>query len=97
LKTEQLQLAPGQFINASRDANGRAFVAYNRGVSVWLRHPAELRRFFKLRSGQAKRRWLDQWLEELAASDAAKARPAGPEQDPALLKAAGFGPEHHQA
>jgi len=72
-------------------------VAYNRGVSVWLRHPAELRRFFKLRSGQAKRRWLDQWLEELAASDAAKARPAGPEQDPALLKATGFGPEHHQA
>jgi hypothetical protein len=47
LKRDTLRLSPHQSIETSRDWNGRYFIAYSGGASVFIRDIAELRRFLK--------------------------------------------------
>jgi hypothetical protein len=95
VKYDKLHLSPHTTIETYRDHNGRAYVAYSGGASVFIRDVAELRRFLKIPKGLPMRESLESWLASLADQDAAKGKPANLEQDRALLKATGFGPEAH--
>ena len=94
-KRDTLRLSQHQSIETSRDWNGRYFIAYSGGASVFIRDIAELRRFLKIPKSIPMRESLESWLASLADMDAAKGKPANLEQDRALLKATGFGPEAH--
>lgn len=65
MKRTTLRLSPHQFIETYRDFNGRAFIAYSNGASVFVRDAAELRRFLKLPKSIPMRASLDSWLEAL--------------------------------
>ena len=56
-------------VETGRDWNGRFYVAYSKGASVFVRCPKELRRFLKLSLATASRASLDSWLESLADGD----------------------------
>jgi hypothetical protein len=95
MKRDTLRLSQHQFIETYRDFNGRAYVAYSGGASVFIRDTSELRRFLRLPKGLPMRESLESWLASLADQDAAKGKPANLEQDRALLKKTGWGPEAH--
>jgi hypothetical protein len=95
VKYDKLTLSPHTTIETYRDHNGRAYVAYSGGASVFIRDVAELRRFLKIPKGLPMRESLESWLASLADQDAAKEKPANLEQDRALLKETGWGPEAH--
>jgi hypothetical protein len=95
VKHERLNLSQHQFVETYRDGNGRAYVAYSSGASVFLREATDLRRFLKIPKGLPMRESLESWLASLADQDAAKGKPANLEQDRALLKETGWGPECH--
>ena len=95
MKHERLNLSQHQFVETYRDGNGRAYVAYSSGASVFLREATDLRRFLKIPKGLPMRESLESWLASLADQDAAKGKPANLEQDRALLKETGWGPECH--
>jgi hypothetical protein len=65
MKRDALRLSQHQFIETYRDFNGRAFIAYSGGASVFVRDAAELRRFLKLPKSIPMRASLDSWLETL--------------------------------
>jgi hypothetical protein len=77
-KRDTLRLSPHQFIETSRDTNGRFWIAYSGGASVFVRDARELRRFLKLPKGLPMRESLDSWLASLADMDA-KRKGATPE------------------
>lgn len=95
-KRDALRLSQHQFIETGRDWNGRWFIAYSSGASIFIREPKELRRFLKIGKGLPMRESLDSWLESLAAIDADKkgAAPA-PEDRLSHLKTS-FDPMAHQ-
>jgi hypothetical protein len=72
VKYDKLHLSPHTTIETYRDHNGRAYVAYSGGASVFLREAADLRRFLKISKGLPMRERLDEWLAELQEKDAAK-------------------------
>jgi hypothetical protein len=94
-------------IETSLDTNGRFFIAYSKGASVFIRDLPELRRFLKIPKGIPMRAALDSWLDQLEAIDqervSKKAQPltGGPLMEgkaPNLSQevlATGFGPECH--
>jgi hypothetical protein len=65
MRRDALRLSQHQFIETYRDFNGRAFIAYSGGASVFVRDAAELRRFLKLPKSIPMRASLDSWLEAL--------------------------------
>lgn len=97
-KRDRLHLSPYQSIETSRDTNGRFYIAYSGGASVFVRDLKELRRFLKVPKGIPSREALDSWFASLEAMD--KEREAKREQLPQEgmseeLLATGFGPEVH--
>jgi hypothetical protein len=70
MKRDTLRLSQHQFIEASRDINGRYFIAYSGGASVFIRDVKELRRFLKIPKALPMRESLESWLASLAAMDA---------------------------
>jgi hypothetical protein len=72
MKYDKLTLSQHTTIETYRDHNGRAYVAYSSGASVFIRDVAELRRFLKISKGLPMRERLDEWLADLQEKDAAK-------------------------
>lgn len=89
-KRDTLRLSQHQFIATSTDHNGRYWIAYSSGASVFVRTHAELRRFLKIPKSIPMRAALESWLENLRATDAERNEPSRDE-----LIATGFGPEYH--
>lgn len=97
-KRDRLHLSPHQNIETGRDWNGRYFIAYSGGASVFIRDLKELRRFLKVPKGIPMRESLDSWLASLEAMDAervAKREHLPREGISEELLATGFGPEVH--
>jgi hypothetical protein len=76
LKRDRLVLSQHQSIETSRDWNGRYFIAYSGGASVFIRDIAELRRFLKIPKSIPMRESLESWLASLADMDAKKKGPS---------------------
>jgi hypothetical protein len=72
MKRESLHLPGGISIETGPDWNGRYYVAYRRGVSMFFRDVDKLRKFLDLYAKAARRESLDSWLASLQAADAAK-------------------------
>ena len=70
MKRDKLRLSQHQFIETSRDSNGRYWIAYSSGASVFLREPKDLRHFLNLSKGLPMRESLESWLASLADMDA---------------------------
>jgi hypothetical protein len=80
-KRDRLRLSQHQSVETSRDWNGRYFIAYSGGASVFIRDIAELRRFLKIPKSIPMRESLESWLASLADMDAKK---KGPAQEPVI-------------
>jgi hypothetical protein len=72
VKRDALRLSQHQFIETSRDHNGRYFIAYSSGASVFCREAAELRRFLKLPKSLPMRESLESWLASLGDQNASQ-------------------------
>jgi hypothetical protein len=94
-KRDKLVLSAHQFIETSRDINGRYFIAYSGGASLFIREVKDLRRFLKIATGIPMRESLESWLASLAGMDAARQKPLAKEGLSDELLATGFGPEVH--
>ena len=98
-KRDRLHLSPYQTIETGRDWNGRFYIAYSGGASVFIRDLKELRRFLKVPKGIPSRESLDSWLASLEAMDADREVKRGQvpinEGLSEELLATGFGPEVH--
>lgn len=70
MKRDVLRLSQQQFIETGRDWNGRYFIAYSSGASVFIREIAELRRFLRIPKGLSMRESLESWLSSLEDMDA---------------------------
>ena len=106
-KRDKLILSAHQFIETSRDINGRFFIAYSGGASLFIREVKDLRRFLRIATGIPMRESLESWLASLQDMDqervSKKALPltspepiqgSAPNLSPELL-ATGWGPEAH--
>lgn len=72
MKRIRLALSAYQFIETGRDYNGRWYVAYSSGASVYLRDPLDLKRFLRIPKGLPMREVLEVWLAELSIADASR-------------------------
>jgi len=72
VKRDALRLSQHQFIETGRDHNGRYFIAYSSGASIFVRDIAGLRRFLKLPKALPMRESLDSWLASLSDQDASR-------------------------
>ena len=72
MKHDALRLSQHQFIETGRDHNGRYFIAYSSGASVFVRDIADLRRFLKLPKALPMRESLESWLASLGDQDASR-------------------------
>jgi hypothetical protein len=75
MKRDAIRLSQHQSIETSRDWNGRYFIAYSGGASVFIRDITELRRFLKIPKSIPMRESLESWLASLADMDANKKGP----------------------
>jgi hypothetical protein len=81
MKRDALRLSQHQHIETGRDWNGRFFIAYSSGASVFIRDIKELRKFLKIPKSIPMRASLESWLESLADMDAQKEAPKPAEVD----------------
>jgi len=95
MRRDTLRLSSHQFVETGKDANGRYFVVYSAGASVYVREPKELRKFLRIARGLPMRESLDSWLTSLADMDAQRKSAKAPEGLSAEHLATGFGPEAH--
>ena len=72
MKRSYLKLSAYQSVETSKDWNGRYFIAYSNGASVFIRDLKELRRFLKVPKSIQMREKLDAWLAELEEGDIKK-------------------------
>ena len=72
MKRDALRLSQHQFVETSRDFNGRYFIAYSSGASIFVRDIADLRQFLKLPKGLPMRESLESWLCSLGDQDASQ-------------------------
>ena len=72
MKRERLHLQGGMSIETGPDWNGRYFVAYRKGTSMFFRDVKAMRKFLALPLKTASREALDSWLASLQAADEAK-------------------------
>ena len=72
MKRDALRLSQHQFVETSRDFNGRYFIAYSSGASIFVRDIADLRQFLKLPKGLPMRESLESWLCSLGEQDASQ-------------------------
>ena len=68
MKRERLHLSQHQFIETSRDFNGRFWIGYSSGASRFFRDAKELRRFLRLPAGIPSRASFDSWIASLASA-----------------------------
>ena len=94
MKRSYLKLSAYQSVETSKDTNGRYFIAYSSGASVFIRDLKELRRFLKVPKSIPMRETLDDWLADLDANDQKRHAPREEGLSEELL-ATGFGPEVH--
>ena len=71
-KRSYLKLSAYQSVETSKDTNGRYFIAYSNGASVFIRDLNELRRVLKVPKSIQMREKLDAWLAELEEGDTKK-------------------------
>ena len=69
MKREMLQLSPHQYVETGRDFNGRFWIAYSSGASMFFREVKDLRRFLKLPVAIPIRASFDNWVASLMAAD----------------------------
>jgi hypothetical protein len=81
MKRDSLRLSQHTFIETSRDINGRFYIAYTGGASVFIRDVADLRRFLKLPRSIPMRESLESWLASVADMDAARGKAPEPVGD----------------
>ena len=72
MRRERLNLSQYQSVETGLDGNGRFFIAYSNGASVFIRDLKELRRFLKVPKSIQMREKLDAWLAELEEGDTKK-------------------------
>ena len=97
MKRTRLQLGQSMSVETAKDFNGRFFICYAKGASVFLRDAKEVRRFMKLPLKTTSRDQLDEWLTGFESSGH-NTTPQNQEQSPPLsaeLLQSGFGPECH--
>ena len=94
MKRDRLHLPTGTSVETSRDSNGRYFIAYARGASVFLRSSKEVRQFLRLPAKIPSREAFDSWIASLEAQDAERHEQPREGLSDELL-ATGFGPEVH--
>lgn len=70
MRRDLIRLSPTTTVETYRDLNGRAYIAFSGGASVFIKDVAELRRFLKIPKGIPMRESLDSWLASLADMDA---------------------------
>jgi hypothetical protein len=70
MKRDFLRLSPTTSVGTSLDWNGRYYIAFSGGASVFIRDVADLRRFLKIPKGLPMRESLESWLASLADQDA---------------------------
>ena len=83
MKRERLHLSHTTTVETGKDWNGRFFIAYDKGASVFLRCPKEVRRWLKLPAKIPMRESFDSWIASLEAADASKRSGAEPTVDAA--------------
>jgi len=84
----------GLRIETTVDWNGRYYIAYRPQCSMYFRDRRDLMKWCGYPVKTPTRDSLVSWLDSLEASDIQRKAPIV-EQDDALLKATGFGPECH--
>jgi hypothetical protein len=96
MKRERLHLPEDLSIETGPDWNGRYYVAYRKGCSMFFRNVEAMRQFLALPRNSASNGALDSWLASLQAADEDKAAakqeasketsfdPLAHEDDPAL-------------
>ena len=97
MKRTRLQLGQSMSVETAKDFNGRFFICYAKGASVFLRDAKEVRRFMKLPLKTTSRDLLDEWLAGFESSGH-NTTLQNQEQSPPLsteLLQSGFGPECH--
>lgn len=70
MKRTRLDLGNGSSVEHGPDWNGSYFVCYAKGLSVFLRDPKEVRKFFRFAPKTESRDKLDQWLASLSPAPA---------------------------
>lgn len=98
MKRERLHLSVHTSIETGVDWNGRYYIAYTSGASVFLRCPKEVRKWLKLPVKIPSREAYDSWIASLEAADAERANRKDKAKEGGLsdeLLATGFGPEVH--
>jgi hypothetical protein len=75
MKRDSLRLSPTMSVETGLDWNGRYWIAYSSGASIFIRDVAELRRFLKLPKGIPMRESLESWLASVADMDAKRKAP----------------------
>lgn len=107
MRRERLHLGPATTVETGKDWNGRFYIAYTKGGSVFMRCPVEVRRWLKLPAKIPSREAFDSWIASLEAADQERvsntAQPLTSEplmegMSPSLsqeLLSTGFGPECH--
>lgn len=97
MKRETLHLQGDMTVETGKDFNGRFFIAYARGASVFVREHKEVRQFLKLAPKTRSRDALDSWFLSLSLGDQGHSPvPTGPDLGLSeRAKAEGFGPECH--
>lgn len=75
MKRDRLNLHGGMTVETGRDWDGRYFIAYRKGCSMYFRELKPLRKFLSLPIKTASRDALDSWLASLEAMDAERRAP----------------------
>ena len=99
MKRSYLKLSAYQSVEASKDWNGRYYIAYSSPASLFFRDVVALRKWLKLPKGIPSRDSFDSWIASIEAADqerAAKKKPLPQEGLSDELLATGFGPEAFQ-
>jgi hypothetical protein len=97
VKRDALRLPGGMSIETGPDWDGRYWIGYRKGCSLFFRDVKVLRKWLGLPLGTPSRQAFDSWVESIQASDAERqAKKQQPKEGltPEHI-ATGFGPEVH--
>ena len=96
-KRDALRLPGGSSVETGPDWNGRYWIGYRKGASMFFRDVKALRKWLELPAGIPSRQAFDSWVESVLADDAERAsrKPQSKEGLSDEYLATGFGPEAH--
>lgn len=72
MKRQTLHLQGGLSVETARDFNGRFWIAYLKGCSMFFRDAVSVRKWLKLPKGTASRESFDSWIDSLEDFDKEK-------------------------